>query len=288
MNLLFGYGYLGKRVAKLWQDEGATVSVVTRSNDRASELTQLGYHAIVADVTQPHTLGNLPKAETVLFTVGFDRTSDTTIADVYSGGMKNVLAALPASVKQFIYISTTGVFGPAGGNWVDENTPPNPQRDGGRASLAAEQQLASHPLGQRSAILRLGGLYGPGRIPYLDALRAGQPIAAPSQGWLNLIHVDDAARITLAADHWLAKQNPTTSPHIFCTTDGHPVVRRNYYREVAQRIAAPEPTFVDPDPASPAAARARSDKRVRNEKMSRTFNLPLAYPTYRKGLEAIL
>ena len=87
-------------------------------------------------------LRNLPAAETVLFAVGFDRAGGQSIEDVYAGGMRNVLAALPADTGRFIYISTTGVYGPAGGEWVDEETPPDPQRDGGRASLAAEQALA--------------------------------------------------------------------------------------------------------------------------------------------------
>ena len=62
--------------------------------------------------------------------------------DVYAGGIRNVLDALPRDTGRFIYISTTGVYGPAGGEWVDEETPPDPQRDGGRASLAAEAGVA--------------------------------------------------------------------------------------------------------------------------------------------------
>ncbi len=286
--LIFGCGYLGLRVAKRWQDEGAEVYVVTRSEYRAGELTQLGLHAIVADIAQSHTLTDLPVVDTVLFAVGFDRTAGGTIGDVYAGGMKNVLAALPAEMPQFIYISSTGVYGGADGNWVDENTLPNPQREGGLASLEAEQQLASHALGRRSAILRLGGLYGPGRIPYLAALRAGEAIAAPSEGWLNLIHVDDAAVVTLAADRWLIDQPSTTVPYVFCVTDGHPVIRADYYREVARRIAAPEPRFAEPDPSSPAAARARADKRVRNDKMLSAFEPSLVYPTYREGVGAVM
>ena len=97
---------------------------------------------------------------------------------------ENVLAALPSDVGRFIYISTTGVYGNAGGEWVDEDTPPDPQRDGGRASLAAEQVLAASPLADRGVVLRLAGIYGPGRIPFLDKLRAGEPIPAVSD-WVS-------------------------------------------------------------------------------------------------------
>ncbi|NOY30392.1 MAG: SDR family oxidoreductase [Planctomycetes bacterium] len=268
--LLFGYGYLGLRVANLWRDAGDTVHIVTRSARRAASLQNAGYQTTVADVTQPDTLQNLPPAETVLFAVGYDRTQTDSIHTVYAGGVQNVLAALPASVKQFIYISTTGVYG-ASGDWVDELTPPNPQRDGGRASLAAEKLL-----GENSVILRLAGIYGPGRIPYLDKLRAGQPIAAPSKGWLNLIHVDDAASIVLAAESWAA-EGQAAGPHLFCVSDGQPVVRGDYYCEVARRIGAPEPQFVEPHPTSPAAARAAADKRICNKKMLSTLKPHLAY-----------
>jgi len=279
--LIFGCGYLGERVGKLWRAAGENVCVVTRSDQRASALRAEGFQTLVADVTQPNTLQNLPPAETVLFAVGYDRTQADSIHNVYAGGVQNVLAALPTSVKQFIYISSIGVYGPAGGDWVDETTPPCPLRDGGRASLAAERLL-----GKNSVLLRLAGIYGPGRIPYLDKLQAGEPIAAPSRGWLNLIHVDDAASTVLAAESWAKTQ--AVGPHVFCVSDGQPVVRGDYYREVARRIGAPEPQFVEPDPTSPAAARASADKRICNKKMIRTFNPSLAYPSYREGLASIL
>jgi nucleoside-diphosphate-sugar epimerase len=135
--------------------------------------------------------------------------------------------------------------------------------------------------------LRLAGIYGPGRVPYLDKLKNGEPIAAPAIGWLNLIHVDDAATVVLAAERWL-DQAPGDGPHLFCVSDGHPVVRGNYYREAARLIGATPPRFVAPDPASPAAVRAGVDRRVSNAKMLHQFDMQLAYPSYRKGLAAIL
>ena len=87
----------------------------------------------------------------MLFAVGFDRSAGASIDDVYAGGVRNVLAALPSDIGRFIYISTTGVYGNAGGEWVDEDTPPDPQRDGGRASLAAEQALAEQSARDRAA-----------------------------------------------------------------------------------------------------------------------------------------
>jgi len=285
--LIFGCGYLGSRVAKRWQTAGHEVHLVTRSHSKATEMAREGYVPLIADIAEPSTLKNLPSVETVLFAVGYDRNSSAAIYNVYRDGLANVLAALPGDTGQLIYISTTGVYGPAGGDWIDEQTPASPQRDGGKASLAAEQVLAEHSLGKRSVVLRLAGIYGPGRIPYVEPLRRGEPLAVPSEGWLNLVHVDDAAEVVLAVENWSAK-TPEGGPRLFCVSDGNPVIRGDYYREVARRIEAAPPQFIPPDPDTPAAARARSDKRIDNGNLIRTLNFRFSYPSYREGLVSIL
>jgi nucleoside-diphosphate-sugar epimerase len=247
--------------------------------------------AVVADLQNLRDLATslFPKAgfSTVLYSVGYDRQSQRPIEQVYAGGLKNLLG-LPifnserGQTCRWIYISSTGVYGNAAGDFVDEETPPQPARDGGKASLAAEQVLTSHPHGPHGIILRLAGLYGPGRIPRADDLKAGKPIDAPASGWLNLIHVDDAARIVLLAE----EQAPL--PSLYCVSDGAPVQRTDYYRELARLLGAPEPRFRAPDPASPAALRAGSDKRVRPDKLFRELRPKLLFPSYREGLAAIV
>ena len=286
--LIFGCGYLGKRVGRLWIDGGKEVTVLTRSIDRADKLRSEGYKPLVGDVTLPRTLSNLPAADTVLFAVGYDRSADPSIQEVYATGFQNVLAALPESVRRVIYISTTGVWGSStgggvGGGWVDEQTPPDPQRDGGKASWAAEQILRGSPFAARGVALRLAGIYGPGRIPFLKKLEAGEPIAAPQAGHLNLIHVDDAARVVAAVANCA---DPI--PPVLCVSDGQPPLRGDYYREVARLIGAPTPTFVEPAAGSPRAARAASDKKVRNNLMKQQLGLQLDYPDYQAGLASIL
>jgi nucleoside-diphosphate-sugar epimerase len=279
--LIFGCGYLGQRVAQRWRDAGNDVAVVTRSAQRAKDFDRQGYQAIVADVTRPDSLVELPTAETVLYAVGYDPTAGRTIEEVYAGGVQNVLVALPADTGRFIYISTTGVYGDAAGEWVDEKTPSDPQRDGGRASLAAESVLRKYALGERSIILRLAGIYGPGRIPFLEQLRSATPIAAASSGFLNLIHVDDAAAIVVAAGR-------VEGQRLYCVSDGHPVTRDEYYREVARRIGAPAPRFVAPEPGSPRATRAGANRKVANARILAELDVRLDFPDYRAGLGSIL
>jgi nucleoside-diphosphate-sugar epimerase len=189
---------------------------------------------------------------------------------------------LPPGVRRFIYISSTGVYGQVAGDVVDENSPCQPTREGGQACLAAEQLLQESRIADRSIILRLAGIYGPDRIPRGKDLQAGLPIAAPSQGWLNLIHVDDAARIVLLAEE------RAVPPNLYCVSDGQPAPRADYYAELARLLNAPPPQFTEPPSDSPAAQRAASDKRVSNAKLLRELAPELHYPSYREGLQAIV
>jgi nucleoside-diphosphate-sugar epimerase len=280
--LIFGCGYLGRRVAQMWCAAGEQVFAVTRSAERAQSFIIAGINPIVADVTRPESLADLPACDTVLYAIGHDRAAAATIHEVYAGGLRAVLDRLPEQTAKLIYISSTGVYGQSHGETVDEHSATEPTREGGRACLAAERTLAEHRLGARGIVLRMAGLYGPGRIPLADDICAGRPIAAPRTGLLNLIHVDDAARVVLAADR------RAIPPCTYVVSDGCPVERQKYYQELARLLAAPEPRFAAPPPDSPAAGRAVADKRVDNTRMLGELGVRLEFPSYREGLAAIV
>jgi len=282
VKLIFGAGYLGKRVADRWKSAGHEVYVITRSTERAAELRREGLLPIVADVTQPASLAGLPHAETVLYAVGFDRASGNTIGQVYAGGLQTALSAISPAPHRVIYISSTGVYGQTGGTSVDENSPCLPEREGGKASLAAEEVLRRHQLGSRGIVLRLAGIYGPGRIPRKDDLLAGRGIDAPGEGHLNLIHVEDAADIVLRAD---ASAKP---PCTYNVSDGQPITRSAYYEYLAKLLGAPAPNFVPPAAGSSAALRALGDKRIRSDRIFEDLALQLRFPSYREGLASIV
>jgi nucleoside-diphosphate-sugar epimerase len=107
-------------------------------------------------------------------------------------------------------------------------------------------------------------------------------LAAPADGYLNLIHVDDAASVVLAAE----VRAPLAS--LLVASDGNPVLRREYYAELARLLDAPPPQFAAPGSDSAAAARASASKRVRNTRLVQQLAVQFAYPSYREGLAAIV
>jgi nucleoside-diphosphate-sugar epimerase len=280
--LVVGCGYLGRRVAQRWRQAGHEVFAVTRSPLRAVDFARAGWQPIVADVLQLETLVDLPAASTLLYAVGYDRGQNLGIEEVYLRGLVNVLNALPTATGRVIYVSSTGVYGDCAGQWIDEQTPCNPDRAGGRACLAAEKALLAHPRGAEAVVLRMAGIYGPGRIPKRESLESGGPIPAPPTGWLNLIHVDDAASVVLAS------ANAAPGPRCYLVSDGCPIARRDYYTELARLLDAPAPKFAGPDTTLPSAARSINNKRVSNARLINELDIQLAYPSFREGLAAIV
>jgi nucleoside-diphosphate-sugar epimerase len=204
-----------------------------------------------------------------------------SIHSVYVDGLAAVLDRFEAPPDRFLYISSTGVYGDVTGD-IDEQSPCHPTREGGRACLAAEQLLAAHRAGTGRVILRLAGIYGPGRLPRRADLVAGRPIEAAPHGQLNLIHVDDAADVVLAAE---TRARP---PALYVVSDGHPVERADYYRYAAELLETPAPVFAPPGGGSSRAERATGPRHLHNDKMRRELAVTLRYPTYREGLRAAL
>lgn len=279
--LVVGCGYLGTRVARRWLAAGDRVFGITRTAARADTLAAAGITPVVCDVTAApdspswKTLRSLPPFDTVFWAVGFDRASGATHRDVHVHGLSGLLDVLAGSPR-LILSSSTGVWGDEGGGVVTEDTPTNPSREAGHVLVEAESHLWSHPKGP-GVSLRFAGLYGPNRLPRLDDLKAGKPIAADPDSWLNLIHVDDAAAVVCAV---AAAAGPRP---LYVVSDGHPVLRRNWYGHLAAVIGSPKPTW---DSSLPRARGA--DKRVDPSLLFHDLAIPLAHPDPLRGIEAVL
>ncbi len=278
--MIFGCGYLGRRIARLAIRDGNRVWTTTRQSDKQRELASEGFQPIVADWTDRRTLKKLPTVKHVVICVSYDRRSSLNRYESQVGGLRNLLHAISPETK-VCYISTTGVYQQQGGWWVDEASPTRPTRDGGRAHLMAESLLNQMRPNSPWTIFRLSGIYGPGRIPRAADVIAGRPIASPQHGFLNLIHVNDAAEAVCAA---LRKH----TQRLYVVSDDEPVIRSRFYKEIALQTGSKQPKFVTPDNGSPVMMRSESNKRVWNRRMKRDLVPKLQFPTYRHGLADIL
>jgi nucleoside-diphosphate-sugar epimerase len=240
--LVIGCGYLGQRVAARWAAAGEEVLALTRSPQRAEEFRRRGWRAVVGDVMEPASLEKLPQVETLFYAVGFDRAAGLSQREVYVNGLRNVLEALAQRVGHWIYVSSTSVYGQQAGEWIDETSPTEPTRENGQVCREAELLIERHyPVGNKSRranILRLAGLYGPGRLlRRVSDLKAGLPIQGDPDGWLNLIHVEDAVETILACE------NRGEPGAVYLVSDDEPVRRRDYYTVLSELLGVELPPF---------------------------------------------
>ena len=276
--LIIGCGYLGLRVAKIWKQQGHSVTALTRKPERAKRFAEQGIAGIVGDVTQPETLNDLPAADLVLVAVGMDRSMYSDIEMVYVDGLQNVLSKLPERPKHLVYVSSTGVYGDFGGDWVNEESSTQPLRPGGKACLKAEQLIRDSELGGQATVLRFAGIYGPDRVPTKQRVEAGEWKKLSAAGFLNLIHVDDGATIV----DQVSKTEPAGETYL--VGDGNPVLRRDYYSYIAECLGAEKIPWSETD-VDPKAARSGSNKRISNKKLVEQFNIQFDFPDYRAGLK---
>jgi nucleoside-diphosphate-sugar epimerase len=200
------------------------------------------------------------------------------------------LRALRGRPRKFIYVSTTGVYGDAGGGAVTESTPPAPTTERGQRRLAAENAVRAwcEARGAPWLILRVPGIYGPGRLPLARICRGDPSIAEPEAGPGNRIHVDDLVTILLAA-----AKSPTAVNRVYNVGDGQHASSTVYFRTVA-RLAGLTPPPELPraevaDRVSPATWSFMADaRRVDTTRMQQELGVKLAYPDLETGVRASL
>jgi nucleoside-diphosphate-sugar epimerase len=235
---------------------------------------------------QPESLRQLPGAEVVLYAVGFDRASGSSKRSVYVDGLRNVLAEIAQRSRRFLYISSTSVYGHTNGEFVDEASSTEPQEESGRICRHAEAVVwhffdrAKCGDKRGAIILRLAGIYGPGRLlARIEQLRRGEPVSGNPDAWLNLIHVDDAVRAVLAAEQ-RGRFGET-----YLVSDDRPLRRAEYYSALSASHGAPPPRFADL--AANAVERQQLNKRCVNRRLRHELAVELEYSTIIEGLAGL-
>lgn len=271
--LSIGHGYSASALAHRLIPEGWHVIGTTRSPAKFSLLERQG----VEPLQWPGSPLPLERATHLL-------TSVAPIAD----GDPVLLAAgdqlRHATHLEWVgYLSTTGVYGDAGGDWVDETTPLTPSTERGKARLAAEAAWAE--LGLPLHIFRLAGIYGPGRGPFAK-VRNGTARRIIKEGQVfSRIHVDDIAA-TLHAS--IERPNPGAAYNV---CDDDPAPPQDVIAYAAELLDLPPPPaipFEEADLSPMARSFYAESKRVRNDRIKSELGVRLAYPDYRSGLEALL
>lgn len=181
----------------------------------------------------------------------------------------------------FVYTSSTGVYGSAAGD-VDEDTEPGPLSEKNRILFEAERMIVDEDLAERWFILRLSGLYGPGRHRLLDRVRSGDPgLTREIDRRMNIIHRDDACRAILDC----LDAAPEIASQVFNVTSDVAANRR----EMIQWLSGHVHPEID-GKAAPGFVRDRTvpDRVVSNRKIREILGWRPRYPDYQAGYEAIL
>jgi nucleoside-diphosphate-sugar epimerase len=279
--LIVGCGYvglpLGKELAKL----GHEVFGLRRSALADDELRAAGLTPVHADITRPETLAELPK--------GFDwvincaASGGGTAKDyrrLYLGGTRNLLAWLaPAPPRMLVYTSSTSVYAQDDGSWVTETSPAEPQTETARVLLEAEQTVLEAKRQQfvSAVILRVAGIYGPGRGYYLRSLLRGEArVEGTGQRFVNMIHRDDVASAIRAA---LERGRPGAT---YNACDNEPVELGELYRWLAKELNQPMPPSIPTDP-DVLRKRGATNKRISNHRMRVDLGWFPRFPTFREG-----
>jgi nucleoside-diphosphate-sugar epimerase len=283
-----GCGDIGQRVAKRYLDESAVSKTdinlygLVRRTEVQVKLQAMGISPVIVDLDRPETLKDLPTENAVLFHFAPPPSSGQTDAR-----FRNLLSAcetgrLPAKV---ILLSTTAVYGDCHGEWIDETAPVNPQTDRGKRRLDAESALKEWSDQHKVpyAILRVSGIYGPGRLP-IERLQQGLPILREDLApFSNRIHQEDLAMICVVA----AEKAPHGAIYNVC--DGHPSTMSHYFKSVAKALGLPPPPEIDREQAERELSAGmlsylNESRRMTNKKMLGELGITLQYPDLAAGL----
>ena len=286
--LIVGFGDIGERVAKHLVDR-YPVSALVRSAERAGVARSLGVDVIHGDLSLPDSMHILAGQADVVF--HFAPPPGDGVRDTHTRHLLAALARRPLRKstragmlsrrlpRRLVYVSTTGVYGDCGGDWIDETRLLRPATARARRRVDAEQVLRAWGtrLGVAVSILRAPGIYAEDRLP-LERLRNGTvALAAEDDVFTNHIHAQDLARAAIAA---MRKGKPG---RVYNVVDDSGLSMGGYFDRVADAFGLPRPPRVSRAEAgahlSPTVLSFMSEsRRIGNQRLKRELCYSLRFP----------
>jgi len=276
--LLAGCGWLGREVARRLLARGDRVTALTRTVESASLLRESGILASALDLASPGASRSIPgRYDGIVAMQSASGPDAAAYQRAYLEATRALLASEGAAGAAFVYVSSTGVFGQTGGEWVDESTPPRPTEKTAEVLVEAERLVLDRSWHRaQPRIVRCSGLYGPGRTGTIERVREGAlALGDGDETWMNFCHRDDAAVAVIAA---LDRGSPGW---IYHASDASPAMRRDVVSWIAARLAI-DPSR-RPEGSAPGGRRA-ANRRVSSEATRRELLTVLGYPSFREGL----
>jgi nucleoside-diphosphate-sugar epimerase len=278
--VIAGCGWLGRALGAELLRGGHRVVGVRRDPAAARGLRRLGIEPLIADLGSSEGVERLPAdADAIVCCQSSAARNATAYREAYLEVTGNLIElARKRSIRHLIYTGSTGVFGQTDGSQVDELSPPVPQSPTAEILVEAERRLLrASRTGVPSTVVRLSGLYGPGRFGVIQRVRQGRlALGAGDSTWMNWCHLTDAVRTVAAV---LASGRPG---RVYHASDAHPAPRADVVRWIADRLGIEPPR----ESAAGAPIASRANRRVSAERTRAELDLALAYPSFREGLLA--
>lgn len=274
--LVAGCGWLGEAIGRRLVADGHRVTGIRRDAARAAALAAAGIEPLALDLSRAGAERALPAVDAVVACQSAREDSAEAYRAAYVDATRTLLAA--ARGGPLVYTGSTGVFGQRDGSDVDEATPPAPASPGAGVLVEAERLVTGAAAsGARAVVVRLSGLYGPGRAGIVERVRSGALALGPGDGaWMNFCHREDAVAFVLAA---LARGRAGA---IYHGSDAAPARRREVIAWIAARAGFAPPTTRD------GRAAAGPDRRVLSERTRAELGVALRYPSFRDGLAELI
>jgi nucleoside-diphosphate-sugar epimerase len=282
--VIIGCGDIGGRVGRELLQEGRRVLAVARAEEHLQLLRSQGFATLQGDLDYQESTPELPLHGRRVFY--FIAPQGGGKSDYRMLNFCRRLSADNCPAK-LVYISTSGVYGDCGGALVTEETPINPQTARAQRRASAEQQLREQAdrLGFELVILRVTGIYGPGRLPVARVLQGHPVLKSEEAPFTNRIHALDLVRICLAA------MEKGTAGEVFNVSDGQDSTMTEYFTAVADLHQLPRPQQISLAEAELVMnplmlSYLKESRRMDNRKMKEKLGIELLYPTLTEGLKA--